>query len=42
MYADARRLNGMWFDYMVNILVYVYFNICNFWLLFRPVKIVAS
>ena len=41
-YADHRRIHGMWFDYVITILVYLYFNLCNFWLLFRPVKIVFS
>lgn len=40
--ADAHRLNGMWIDYSVIILVMIYFNLCNFWLLFQPTEIVRS
>ena len=32
----------MWIDYSVIILVMIYFNLCNFWLLFQPTEIVRS
>ena len=35
-------MNGLWIDFVVTILVAVYFNTCSFWLLFRPNKIIMS
>jgi len=40
--ADRSRLNGMWIDYSVILLILIYFNFCNFWLLFQPTEIVRS
>ena len=39
---DASRLNGIWIDYVVILLVLVYFNFCNFWLLFKSSEIIRS
>ena len=39
---DASRLNGIWIDYVVILLVLVYFNFCNFWLLYKSAVIVRS
>lgn len=40
--ADRGRLNGMWIDYSVILMVLFYFNFCNFWMLFQPTQIVRS
>jgi hypothetical protein len=32
----------MWIDYSVIIMILLYFNFCNFWLLFQPTEIVRS
>jgi hypothetical protein len=34
--ADEGRLQGMWIDYSVILLIMFYFNFCNFWMLFEP------
>ena len=39
---EKRRMNGLWIDFIVTVLVAVYFNTCSFWILFRPVKIIMS
>ena len=39
---ESRRMNGLWIDFIVTLLVAVYFNTCSFWLLFRPIKIIMS
>ena len=39
---ENRKMNGLWIDFAVTVLVAVYFNTCSFWLLFRPNKIVMS
>lgn len=40
--ADFQKLNGMWIDFFVIVLILVYFNLFNFWLLFEPTEIVRS
>ena len=42
MDADNRKLNGIWIDFATTVAVAVYFSVCNFWMLFRPVKVVRS
>ena len=39
---ETRKMNGMWIDFAVTVLVAIYFNTCSFWILFRPIKIVMS
>ena len=39
---EKRRMNGLWIDFIVTVLVAVYFNTCSFWILFRPIKIIMS
>ena len=38
----GRTLNGMWLEFMVVVIMYVYLNNFNMWLLKKPVKIVDS
>jgi hypothetical protein len=40
--VSARRLNGVWIDYCTSVMVIIYFNTCNFWMLFRNVKVISS
>ena len=42
MDAENRKLNGIWIDFTMTIAVAVYFSLCNFWMLFRPVKVTHS
>ena len=42
MDVDSRKLNGIWIDFAMTVAVAVYFSLCNFWMLFRPVKVVRS
>ena len=42
MDATARKLNGIWIDFTMTCIVAVYFSLCNFWMLFRPVKVTQS
>lgn len=42
MDADSRKLNGVWIDFAMSVVVAIYFSFCNFWMLYRPVKIVRS
>ena len=42
MDADNRKLNGIWIDFAMTVAVAIYFSVCNFWMLFRPVKVVRS
>lgn len=38
----ARKLNGLWIDFIMTATVAIYFSLCNFWVLFRPVKVTSS
>ena len=40
--ASSRKLNGIWIDFTMTCVVAVYFSLCNFWMLFRPVKLTQS
>ena len=40
--VEMRKMNGLWIDFAVTVLVAVYFNTCSFWILFRPIKIIMS
>jgi len=42
MDAESRKLNGIWIDFTMTVIVAVYFSLCNFWMLFRPVKVTQS
>ena len=42
VFVDRRRMNGFWIDFLVTILVIFYLNTCNFWMLYRDIKIVPS
>ena len=42
MDVDSRKLNGIWIDFAMTVAVAIYFSLCNFWMLFRPVKVVRS
>ena len=42
MDAAGRKLNGIWIDFVMTIVVAIYFSLCNFWMLFRPVKVTQS
>ena len=42
MDIERRKMNGLWLDYLVTILVYLYFNTTNLWLLFKPIKVTRS
>jgi hypothetical protein len=42
MDAGNRKLNGIWIDFVMTIVVAIYFSLCNFWMLFRPVKVTQS
>ena len=39
MDAEGRKLNGIWIDFTMTVVVAIYFSMCNFWMLFRPVKV---
>ena len=39
---DTRKLNGIWIDFVMVIIVAFYLQICNFWVIFYPVKIELS
>ena len=42
MDAEGRKLNGIWLDFTMTVAVAIYFSLCNFWMLFRPVKVILS
>ena len=42
MDVDNRKLNGIWIDFAMTVAVAIYFSVCNFWMLFRPIKVVRS
>lgn len=42
MDAEGRKLNGIWLDFTMTVAVAIYFSLCNFWMLFRPVKVTLS
>ena len=42
MDIESRKMNGLWLDYIVTLLVSLYFNTTNLWILFKPVKITLS
>ena len=42
MDVTSNKMNGIWLDYFATILVSVYFNTTNLWLLFQPIKITLS
>ena len=42
VYVSPEKLNGMWFDFVVTLLVVLYLNFCNFWLLNKNLKITES
>ena len=39
---DSRKLNGIWIDFAMVCTVTIYLSICNFWVIFRSVKVVMS
>jgi hypothetical protein len=39
---DKTPLKGLWFDFMVTVLIYFYLTFFNFWLVTTPHKIVPS
>lgn len=39
---ETRKMNGLWIDFIVTVIVAIYFNTCSFWILFRPIKIIMS
>ena len=42
MDVNSRKLNGLWLDYVVTLLVVVFFNTTNIWIIYKPVKITLS
>lgn len=42
IFIGNKRLNGIWIDFIVTILLYFYVNNLNFWLLREPYKIYPS
>ena len=42
MDATGRKMNGIWIDFTMTVIVALYFSICNFWMLFRPIKVTQS
>ena len=40
--VERRKMNGLWLDYITTVLVSLYFNTTNLWLLFKPIKITLS
>ena len=42
MDVNSRKLNGLWLDYIVTLLVVVFFNTTNLWIIYKPVKITLS
>ena len=42
MDAGRRKNNGIWIDFVMTVTVAVYFSLCNFWMLYRPVKVTQS
>ena len=42
MDTDKRKLNGIWIDFVMTVTVALYFSLCNFWMIFRPVKVTMS
>lgn len=42
MDASNRKLNGIWIDFIMTVVVSIYFSLCNFWMLYRPIKVILS
>lgn len=40
--VSSRKLDGLWLDYIVTLLVVVFFNTTNLWIIYKPVKIILS
>ena len=36
------KMNALWIDFIMTVTVAVYFSLCNFWVLFRPIKVTSS